>query len=146
MNDDFYKYQLYYLQDLKTKLQENKITENEYTDKAAVSYILEFGLKYFVQRFESWCQTYIVNVTDIFNCIYAYSKYENDINNGYLIPDEDTIIGLHTLRYVLAISPSLSLKTRRCNHKKQSDLFSQLICINQIINITNPIQMYSIPL
>lgn len=43
MNDDFYKYQLYYLQDLKTKLQENKITENEYTDKAAVSYILEFG-------------------------------------------------------------------------------------------------------
>lgn len=48
-------------------------------------------------------------MTDIFNCIYAYSKYENDINNGYLIPDEDTIIGLHTLRYVLAISPSLSL-------------------------------------
>lgn len=109
MDNAFYDILFYYYQEFRNKLLATGYAPKAYTSHNDVIKIIELGISHFVSAFEEWCTHRIQNINDIKMLIHCYSSYEKDINNKRLIPDNETIIGLNTIRFILAISPKLTL-------------------------------------
>lgn len=132
MDDAFYNILFYYYQEFRNKLLTVGYAPKAYTNCNDVMKIIEFGISHFISAFEEWCLHNIQNINDIILLIHCYSSYEKDINNKRLVPNDEIIIGLNTIRFILAISPKLSL------NKYSRMLFNDNnVCLPELFALTH---------